>query len=236
MKVALRGITKRFGATVVMDGFSCEFPPERVVAVMGPSGCGKTTLLDIIAGLLEYEAGTVEGADRTSMGYLFQDSLLLPWKTARANIELVLENTVPDRAERTRRALALLERMDLGHAAERYPHQLSGGMKRRVSLARAFAYPASLLLMDEPFQALDLKLRLSFAALFNGLRLTDRRTTIFVTHDIPEALLLGDEILVMSGPPLAIRERIANPLPVHERALDREESIGCEKRLYALLA
>jgi NitT/TauT family transport system ATP-binding protein len=177
-------------------------------------------------------------AEREAAGriaFIFQEPRLLPWMTARANIELVLER-LRGRAERRATALEMLRQVGLTGFEEYYPHQLSGGMRQRVAVARAFAYPASLMLLDEPFQALDLRRKLSVMEVFGELWRREGRTTVLVTHDIQEALILGDEIQVMEGFPAEVGEVYRNPLPREQRRLSDDRLISLEHVLYESLA
>ena len=228
----------------ILKDFSLSLPASRVSVVLGPSGCGKTTVLNLIAGLClpesgELVVGGVSSLDADStmpgMSLLFQEPRLLPWRNIRKNIELVLEKKVP-KAEAREKAEHYLELVGLADFSRYYPAELSGGMRQRVSIARAFAYPADIILMDEPFQALDLGLKMSLTELFTKLWVEDSRTAVFVTHDINEAIMLGDEIFVLAGSrPTQIVEDMRNPVPHKLRAPASPESVEIERRLYELL-
>lgn len=219
----------------VFDDFSLELPDRHVTAILGPSGCGKTTLLNLISGLLSPDSGEVSGVQGERISYLFQEPRLLPWKSVRKNIELVLTPFfTPD--ELAERSLSFLDMVGLSRFADYFPHELSGGMRQRAAVARAFAYPAGLMLMDEPFQALDLHLKLALIGLFEKLWTRDKRTALFVTHDIQEAVLLGDSIVVLYGPPAVIQRKIRNPIPREQRSLKEHGILELEQQLYSLLA
>ena len=222
----------------IFRDFRMDIPASKVSVILGPSGCGKTTLLNLISGLLSAESGRIEtasGEKLPDMSILFQEPRLLPWKTISKNIEIILRKSL-GRDESRLAARHYLELVGLSDFAGYYPSGLSGGMRQRAAIARAFAYPAGVLLMDEPFQALDLGLKLSLTKLFSRLWIEDSRTAIFVTHDINEAILLGDEIFVLSAEkPVRIVEHIRNGIPQSERRLDSSESISIEKKLYNLL-
>ena len=222
----------------VFENFSIELPASRVSVILGPSGCGKTTLLNLISGLLVPEHGDILRSEAGQPGFsvLFQEPRLLPWRTVRRNIEIVLEKKY-GRLKSRETAEHYLKLVDLEGYADYYPSGLSGGMRQRASIARAFAFPAGTILMDEPFQALDLGLKINLTSLFTSLWVEDRRTSVFVTHDINEAVLLGDEIFVLSGErPAQILEHISNTEPHAERNLESESSMNIEKRLYHLLS
>lgn len=219
----------------IFKDFSMELPSARVSVILGPSGCGKTTLLNLISDLLEPQAGSIERNGNGNISVLFQEPRLLPWRSVRRNIEIVLNNQL-GQAGSARATEHYLKLVGLGDYMDYYPADLSGGMRQRAAIARAFAYPADTILMDEPFQALDLGLKISLTNLFTKLWVEDRRTSIFVTHDINEAILLGDEIFVLSAErPVRVVEHLTNPQPHAERSLDCEHSIEIEKRLYKLL-
>ncbi len=220
----------------IFSGFSMNLKASSVTAILGPSGCGKSSLLNLVHGLLQPQKGNIEvGAESICKSYLFQEPRLLPWRTAMQNIELVLK---ADHSPKESREIAqtFLDAVGLSGFEKYYPARLSGGMRQRVAIARAFAYPAGMILMDEPFQALDLRLKLELTSLFLKLWTADNRTAVFVTHDINEALILGDEIIVLSGSrPAVIRKIIENPLKISERNPDHPELMAIEAELYRLL-
>ncbi len=237
--------TYKSGSSAAADGnteiesifkdFSMELPSSKVSVILGPSGCGKTTLLNLISNLLRPQAGSISSSGNENISVLFQEPRLLPWRTVRRNIEIVLNNQL-GAEQSARTAEHYLELVGLGDYMDYFPADLSGGMRQRAAIARAFAYPADTILMDEPFQALDLGLKINLTKLFAKLWIEDRRTSIFVTHDINEAILLGDEIFVFSAErPVRILEHLTNTQPHAERVLDSESSIEIEKKLYNLL-
>ena len=220
---------------LTLDIFSGEF-----VALLGPSGCGKSTLLRLIAGLDRPTAGTITLSSATDpqLAYVFQDAHLLPWRTALANVELPMELRHVDKAKRRIDALAALESVGLGDASTRYPAQLSGGMRMRVSLARAMVTKPNLLLLDEPFAALD---EITRQQLDDGLRSlwrTTGMTTIFVTHSISEAAYLADRAVVMTGRPGRVVLDTKIVLPADRTAALRgaAEFAAESRRLYDALA
>ena len=224
----------------IFKDFSMELPKAKVSVILGPSGCGKTTLLNLISGLQQPINGSItrELTSETTgnISVLFQEPRLLPWRTVRQNIELVLKKHL-GKSGATETAARYLALVGLADFMDYYPARLSGGMRQRAAIARAFAYPADMILMDEPFQALDLGLKINLTNLFTNLWVEDRRTSIFVTHDINEAIMLGDEIFVLSGKrPASVIEHISNPEAHQKRSLDSAKSIEIEKKLYKLLS
>jgi NitT/TauT family transport system ATP-binding protein len=181
------------------------------------------------------DAGTLEGFSGQTISYLFQETRLLPWKTVKQNVEFVLKDKL-SWGQRTRIISETLEMVELSNFADYYPAQLSGGMKQRVAIARAFAYPSALLLMDEPFDGLDHQLKWTVMEAFLKLWQQERRSVFFVTHDINEALFLGEEIYVLTDRPACVKGKISNPVPHQKRDLTNESTRNIEKQLYTLIA
>ncbi|WP_419919277.1 ABC transporter ATP-binding protein [Candidatus Poriferisocius sp.] len=194
-------------------------PAGQFISVVGPSGCGKTTILNMLAGLIGPTKGSVmrhgevvDGPSR-DIGYMLARSGLSPWRTARRNVELGLEFRGVPKAERRRRAMELLGKLRLEGFANSYPSQLSQGMRQRVAIARTLAIDPDLWLMDEPFGALDAQTRLTVQAEFLELWYETPRTVIFVTHDLEEAVLLADRVLVMTARPGRIKSDTIVDIP-----------------------
>jgi NitT/TauT family transport system ATP-binding protein len=190
-----------FGDTLVMKDFCADFEPHAVNCVLGPSGCGKTTLLNMAAGLLAPTAGAIAAPQTVS--YVFQEHRLIPQKTLQANLDFVLRVPYPGKAQRRAVIDTYLALAHLDAARDRYPHELSGGMKRRAALIRAFAYPAAALFMDEPFKGLDIQLHAELMEVFSRLHEQDARTVLFVTHNIEEAVFSADLVHILGHKPLA---------------------------------
>ena len=205
-------VSAAFGAVKVLDDLSLEVRAGEFVALVGPSGCGKTTLLNVCSGWLPPSSGVVHRPARLRM--VFQQDGLFPWLTVDENIRLGLRH-VTDAAERTRRADALLTLIGLTGFEQVYPHQLSGGMRQRVELARALGGETPLLLMDEPFSSLDYLTRLKMRKELARILDEQPRTVMLVTHDIEEAAQLADRVLVLSERPARIRDEVvlATPRP-----------------------
>ncbi len=237
MKVELEGVRFAYGSVTILDRFTARFPSMKVTVLLGPSGCGKTTILNILAGLLLPQEGIVRVGDRSPLdvkaGYIFQDVRLIPWLTVKRNLDLVLPRVLP-KEERLHRIRSVLQLLGLEHALSLFPDQLSGGMYRRVGIARAYLFEPDIYLMDESFQGLDPPLKFQLLLMFQQLRSTYPKTTIFVTHDIEEALLVGDEILLLSPIPTRIVHILRNPVPVEERVPGNQEIAKLEGELFAL--
>jgi NitT/TauT family transport system ATP-binding protein len=231
MAYALVNLGKAYGSMPVIDGLSLEFPEGSVTAILGPSGCGKTSILNILAGLDKDYTGKLQGFGTAGAAYVFQEDRLMPWMSAVANVEFVLRPYM-DKARRATAALEALEDVGLAGSANLLPDTLSGGMRRRVALARAFAFPSEVLLLDEPFSALDLKTRISVMDLFLDLRQNDGRTAIVVTHDVREAIYLGDSIAVLSERPARLLGWIEPGLQRSARGFASPAAAAVEVELY----
>ena len=240
-KLAVRRVAHTFANDVValrnvdIDVHSGEF-----VSLLGPSGCGKSTLLYALAGLVKPSGGhiSLEGRDVTGPGpdrvMMFQEPALFPWLTVRQNLAFVLRANGTARAAAERRALEFIRRVHLDGFEDALPHQLSGGMRMRVSLARALALDPSVLLMDEPFGALDAQTRAHMHELLQSIWMRDRKTVVFVTHDIREALVLSDRVVVMAGRPGRVLQDLEVRLP-RPRDPDDEALVEMSRRIRALL-
>ena len=209
--VSLNGITVAFGTGparyVAVADVDLEVAPGEFVAIVGPTGCGKSTLLNVVAGLQSPAAGEagvqgrpVSGITR-SAGYLFQQDALMPWKTAIDNVAVALEVAGTPRNEALAAARQWLSRVGLARFVARYPHQLSGGQRKRVALAQVLIRNPAILLMDEPFGPLDAQTRGLMGDLLLSLWSADRKAVLFVTHDLEEAIALADRVVVMSAGP-----------------------------------
>jgi NitT/TauT family transport system ATP-binding protein len=203
---------------VALDDVSYSLRPGELVSLLGPSGCGKTTLLRIVAGMTRASAGRVEMRGREVLGpqedfgFVFQTPNLLPWRSVLRNVLFPMEIAGRNDAAAKKRALELLELVGLTAFARSRPHQLSGGMKQRVALCRALVPQPSLLLMDEPFGALDELTRMEMQDLLLDIRRLSGATVVFVTHSIAEAVYLADEVLVFSRRPGRVIDRIRTGL------------------------
>jgi NitT/TauT family transport system ATP-binding protein len=226
---ALRGVT--FG---VRD--------REFVSIVGPTGCGKTTLLKALAGLRAPTRGTIQripepGDARPETALVFQDHGLFPWLTILDNVAFGLEARGAPRADRRRRAEGILETFGLGSFARAYPHQLSVGMRQKAALARALLLDPQALLLDEPFASVDFQTRLLLHEELLRIWTGSRRTVVFVTHDLEEAVLLADRVVVLTGRPARVREEINIPLARPRRLEDagRREADEIKWRIWRIL-
>lgn len=219
--ITIEGVTHTFvaGDQPTISDISLTIPEGQFVSIIGPSGCGKTTLLNLIAGLAPLQRGAIKvagqspAAGRSDVAYMLARDCLLPWLDAQGNAEFgaMIRGMASD--QRSVRARALLKRVGLEGAEARYPKQLSHGMRQRVALARTFCLQSSLLLMDEPFGALDAQTKLQLEDFLLSLWSEERRTVVFITHDLAEAVAISDRVLVMNRWPGRIQADIAIDLP-----------------------
>lgn len=212
--VVAKNISKNYGAVQALENLTLEFPRGQLTSLLGPSGCGKTTLLKIIAGLLKPSSGEVEvnGKVVTSPGddraFVFQDFALLPWATVLRNVAFGLELGGVPKSEREDKAAKYIADVGLKGFEDSYPHELSGGMRQRVGLARALSVNAQVLLMDEPFSAVDEQTRRKFQEDLLALVQNENKTFIFVTHSIEEAVYVSDQIAILLPRPSRVSEII----------------------------
>jgi len=238
LALAKRWVT-RDQTVPALEGISLTVAPREFLTVLGPSGCGKSTLLSIIGGLIPPDAGEVRVTGRRSAGpdprkvaMVFQDPGLFPWRTALENVEFGLELQGVPAARRREIARGLLEPVGLRGFENRYPRELSGGMKQRVAIARALALDSPILLMDEPFGALDEQTRLLMGEWLLGIWAKTRKTVVFVTHSLQEAIMLSQRIVVMTSRPGRIKAsfEVALPMP---RDLNGPEATALRAALWA---
>jgi NitT/TauT family transport system ATP-binding protein len=235
----LRGVRKAFSSLTVIEHFDLSIASGEFLAILGPSGCGKSTLLRMIARLLDPDAGSVSIApdsDRFQTAYVFQDAHLLPWRTVLDNAALPLELMSVGREERYARARAALRETELTDAEQRYPAELSGGMRMRVSLARALVTSPRLLLLDEPFAALDEMTRFRLDLRLRELWAERGMTVIFVTHSISEAVFLANRAVVLARRLGRIKLDRRLELPARNEDLRVDPRYGTEmKTLFAAM-
>jgi NitT/TauT family transport system ATP-binding protein len=214
--VEVRGISKTYGDVEALRGIDLDFPRGKLTSLLGPSGCGKTTLLKIIAGLINADGGTITvngtrvSAPGPERAFVFQDFALMPWATVMRNVAFGLELRGIGKTEREDKARHYIAEVGLAGFENKYPHELSGGMRQRVGLARALSVDADVLLLDEPFSAVDEQNRRKFQEDLIRLRTNQNKTFIFVTHSIEEAVYISDRIVLLSPRPGRV-SRIIEP-------------------------
>jgi len=235
--ISLRGVTKRYGsAAAVLENIDLTVSKGEFVSIVGPSGCGKSTILKLVSGLTPVTSGTllVDGMTpsnaREIVSFIFQDPTLLPWRTVAKNVALALELDDSPRDARPERVNGLLELVGLSHIAKSYPRQLSGGMKMRVSIARALASKPLILLMDEPFAALDEMSRDRLNEELLRLKEEMKWTVLFVTHSVAEAVYLSDRIIVLAPHPGRVAHEIVVDLP-SPRDAQLRSSVAMDERI-----
>lgn len=225
----LNQVALNFDDVKVFDNFTLKVPKGQITTVVGPSGCGKSSMLNLLAGLLQGSSGSVQ-TENEKVGYIFQEDRLLPWETVYENVKLVSPHE--DKEE----IMAILKALELADVADKFPDQLSGGMRQRCAIARGFYYKASLLLMDEPFKSLDYDLKLNLVAYLGKLWEKTGNTIVFVTHDIDEALLLGHQIIVLAARPKGIQSIYTRRSPINDRTISDERHIELHRQIVKHLA
>ncbi len=198
---------KKFDDLVLLKDFNISFEKNKITCLFGPSGVGKTTIANIVAGIVPLDEGLVEGVDNSLFSYVFQEPRLLKWYSVYENMDFVLKDVYKDE-KRVKIIDTYLEMVELSQYKNYKIDALSGGMAQRVSLARAFAYPSHILIMDEPFKGFDFKLKNEMISLFKRMWKKSQRTVIFITHDVEEAIDLSHVIYTLKNRPLEITDRI----------------------------
>jgi len=236
MALEFRQVTKRFGSDsegtllTAVENISFETREGEFVAVVGPSGCGKSTILNMTAGLYQpsdgevYVSGEKVVRPNSHVGFMLQKDLLLPWRTIEANVAFGLEARGFSRAEYQEKAREKLEECHLYGFGDYYPHQLSGGMRQRAALARTLAIEPDVILLDEPFSALDAQTKIIIQRNFGETIHREKITTLLITHDLAEATIMADRILVLSERPGTVIEEIVVDLPDRENPTARRQN------------
>ncbi|HZW12744.1 MAG TPA: ABC transporter ATP-binding protein [Noviherbaspirillum sp.] len=239
MKLSFKHIAKRFSGLHVIDDFSREIEEGQLVALVGPSGCGKSTLLHIAAGLEKPSAGEILADGKAVQGphpertLMFQENALYPWLTLSQNVAMALELQKVDKKRARTQAFEWLEKVNLKGFEDYYPHQVSGGMRQRAALARAFISQPKALLLDEPFGALDALTRMTLQDALRDLIREARPTVLLVTHDVDEALFLADRILVFSSRPAKVLKEFN--LAHYEKTHDLSDFSHVRREILGLL-
>ncbi len=248
--IRVRGVSRNFGGdsdarrVAALASVDLEIRRNEFVCLLGPSGCGKSTLLNIIGGLLEPSSGEVQVSGRTVTGplpreiaFVFQENTLLPWYTIAQNMDVALEFQGIPREQREGRVRAGLEAVGMAEFAGHYPQQLSVGMKQRVAMARGLSLQTDIILMDEPFAALDEQTRMVLGEDLSGLLEQTNKTIVFVTHSLAEAVFLSDRIFVFTARPARIKEvvEVEEPHPRRPQFMTSDKFNALRNRLYGLL-
>lgn len=205
--ISLVNINKKFDDIIILENFNISFEKDKISCLFGPSGVGKTTIVNIAAGLTSFDKGERVGHEDVIFSYVFQEPRLLEWFSVYDNINFVLKD-VYDEKKRVNIINNYIEMVELKGYEHYKPNKLSGGMLQRVSLARAFAYPSNFLILDEPFKGLDLKLKNEMILLFKKLWNESKRTVLFITHDVDEAVNLSNIIYIIKNRPVEIIKEI----------------------------
>jgi NitT/TauT family transport system ATP-binding protein len=217
------------GEVLAVEDVSFSVEPGQFVCLVGPSGCGKTTILNMLAGFLKQTSGDIlvggrpDGEDKSDRAVVFQDfAQLFPWRTVRANVEFGLEMRGVSAPERKVTALEFLKLVKLDKFAESFPHQLSGGMQQRAAIARSLAYNPAVLLMDEPFAALDAMTRDEMQKMLTDVWSATGKSVVYITHNVSEAVYLGDKVVVLKAHPGSVKTTIGIDLPRYRDPLSPE--------------
>ena len=242
--ISITDVSLAYGPVLAAHDLNFDVMPGEFVSLIGPSGCGKSTALRAIGGLIRAESGEVLvngspviGPRPKEISFVFQDLALYPWRSARRNVEIALQFAGVGARERKDRALEALHAVGLGDVTDRFPSQLSGGMQQRVAIARALVSDAKILLLDEPFAALDEQTRLKLGGQLLTILEEQGKTVVFVTHSLSEAAYLSDRIVVMGPRPANIKDTITVPLerPRHAAMMRDPEFHVLTDRLSSLL-
>lgn len=220
MKYGVNNINKSYGDSKILKDISIEFEEHKTTCVLGESGVGKTTLLNIIAGMTDKDSGEIIGFQDEVSSFVFQEDRLIEWKNVRDNISFVLEKKLK-KIEIEKLIYKYLKIVNLEEYKYCFPKELSGGMRQRISILRAFAYPSKILIMDEPFKSLDINNKQIVIELFKKLRTVEKKTCILVTHDIEEAITLGDKVVILSNKPTIVKYVIENPSILNENSEEK---------------
>ena len=202
--IRIENINKRYGDNIIFNNFQIDFYENKINCILGKSGCGKTTLLNIISGVVKNDESDFKGIEDLGVSYIFQDDRLIDWLSVEDNIKLVIkkhysEDKINELCEKYLKLVGIYEYKNY------YPQRLSGGMRQRVNIARAFIYPSKIIIMDEPFKSIDIKNKQIIMENFKKILEEENRTVLFVTHDIDEALYLGDVAFILGDRPLKIK-------------------------------
>ena len=220
--ISVLNVTKHFDEVHALSEVDLDIATGEFITIVGPSGCGKSTLLRIIAGIATPPGGSIKKPDASKGAFVFQDAALLPWRNVQNNVELLMELESVDKAEREKKACSALKQVGLEGFEKSFPHQLSGGMKMRLSLARSLVLRPDYLLMDEPLSSVDELTREVLQEEIHTLWNNDKFTSILVTHNVAEAVYLSNRVIVMSPRPGKITHIVNIPFKIRDRNLRSE--------------
>ena len=207
--IRIENINKRYDDNVIFENFKIDFYENKINCILGKSGCGKTTLLNIISGVIQNDTKDFKGIENVGISYIFQDDRLIDWLTVEDNIKLVIKKYYNEK-EINELCDKYLKLVGIYEYKNYYPQRLSGGIRQRVNIARAFIYPSKIIIMDEPFKSIDIKNKMIIMDNFKEILAKDNRTVLFVTHDIEEAIYLGDTGFVLGDRPVKIKKVFNN--------------------------
>ena len=232
--VIIKNLKVSYEDKVIFDSFNVEFEENKVNVILGSSGVGKTTILNCIAGILPYD-GSIEGHE-DGVSYIFQKDRLIPTISIYKNLDLILKTKIKDKKERKEKILKMLSLLEIEDCAKKYTTEMSGGQIQRAAIARAFLYPSNVILLDEPFKALDTSLKSKLIKVLIELHKEERKTVIFVTHAIDECLLAADNVYVFANNPVEIIYNTKIEKDAMERTLIDPELDVVRKELLSIVA
>ena len=232
--VVVKNLNVRYEDKVIFDSFNIELEEKKVNVILGSSGVGKTTILNSIAGILPYE-GSIEGHE-DGVSYIFQKDRLIPTITIYKNLDLILKTKIKDKTERKEKILKMLSLLEIEDCAKKYVTEMSGGQIQRAAIARAFLYPSNVILLDEPFKALDTSLKSKLIKVLLELNRKEQKTVIFVTHAIDECLLAADNVYVFANNPVEIVYKTKIEKDAMQRSLIDPELDVIRKELLSIVA
>lgn len=229
MLLKIENLTKKFDNLSVIEDLNLEINENEIVAIIGPSGCGKSTLLNIISGLIKKFEGKIH-TSKPTIGYVFQEDRLLPWLNVFENVKVVNDDSKDENV------LKIIEEVGLKNFEKAYPDTLSGGMRQRCAIARGFNYDCDLLLMDEPFKSLDYNLRIEMLNTLINLWKRSKKSILFITHEIDEAITVANRIIVLKKRPTGVaKEIILNKESIGNRDINSNELIQIRREIIELL-
>ena len=218
MEIKIENLSKTYNEEIIFENFNLILEDNSVNCIVGKSGCGKSTLLNILAGILKFDHGKILGISKNDVSYVFQEDRLIEWLTVEENLKFALKKYY-NKSEISKKIRRILLLLSLDEVKDKYPDELSGGMKQRVNIARAFGKPSKIILMDEPFKSLDYTLKYKIIDEFKDIMKNESRIVILVTHDVDEAIYFQSNIIVFGGRPVEIRGFFNKNLKEHKNEI-----------------